>query len=221
MDQGKDNDYDEEDDEDSNYRKRKRRNSNQKNGLDANNTMDMFAQMYQKEQENYDVNLKKAEVKKEKEIQYEENKKKLEAISKKKPQQHYENYDFENDVTYFTDFMQSQMSTKYNQLTIPHSNINQEGFRFFNKGREMWNISSQFKDDLEDKLRFQLEAADLLQGFQVTADSNSGHGSLALNTISYFLKDEAPKAPVYLFAIKNENKFNLSNGLSDAEITNF
>jgi hypothetical protein len=49
-----------------------------------------------------------------------------------------------------------------------------------------------------------MEAADLLQGFQVTVDTNTGFGSLAKLIITYFLKDEAPKAPVFLFSINNQ-----------------
>lgn len=29
--------------------------------------------------------------------------------------------------------------------------------------------------------------------------------------INYFLKDEAPKAPVYIYSINNQNKFDLEN----------
>ena len=70
------------------------------------------------------------------------------------------------------------MSRKYNQMIIPDRHIGASDFGFFNKGRELWNCENQFKDDLEDKIRYQLEVADLVQGFQVTADTNSGFASL-------------------------------------------
>lgn len=59
-----------------------------------------------------------------------------------------------------------------------------------------------------------------MQGFQVLADTNSGFGSMALLTINYFLKDEAPKAPVYLYSINNSNKFDIVQGMNEDEITN-
>jgi len=36
--------------------------------------------------------------------------------------------------------MQSQMNVKFNQLIVPHANVSQENFQFFNKGRELWSI---------------------------------------------------------------------------------
>ena len=76
-------------------------------------------------------------------------------------------------------------------------------FVFFNKGREMCNVEGVFKEYLEDKIRAHLELSDLVQGFQVTVDMNSGFGSLSSNIITYFLKDEAPKAPVFLYSVNN------------------
>ena len=70
------------------------------------------------------------------------------------------------------------MSQKFNQLIMPHGHISEDNFKFFSKGRELWNIESQFKYDMEDKIRNQLEIADLIQGFQVTVDANSGFSSL-------------------------------------------
>ena len=102
--------------------------------------------------------------------------------------------------------MQSQMSQKLNQLIVPHSHISEDNFKFFSKGRELWNVGSQFKDELEDKIRNQLEISDLLQGFQITVDSNSGFGSLTNNMITYFLRDEAPKAPIFLYSVNNSQK---------------
>lgn len=125
------------------------------------------------------------------------------------PHQFYEHYDFDHEVRYFTDFMQAQMFQKYNQLIVPHNNLSQDSFQFFNKGRELWSIETDFKDDMEDKIRLQLEMADLLQGFQLTIDGNSGFASLGKQMITYFLKDEAPKAPVFLFCINNQNRFDM------------
>lgn len=95
------------------------------------------------------------------------------------------------------------MFQKYNQLVVPHSNISADNFQFFNKGRELWNVESDFKDEMEDKIRYQLEMADLVQGFQLSIDANSGFASLGKQMINYFLKDEVPKAPVYIYSINN------------------
>ena len=112
------------------------------------------------------------------------------------------------------------MSQKFNQLFVPHSHISEDNFKFFNKGRELWNVESQFKEDLEDKIRNQLEIADLLQGFQITVDSNSGFGSLTNQMITYFLKDEAPKAPVYVYSVNNSQKIQIEDEADEAERTN-
>lgn len=125
------------------------------------------------------------------------------------PNEFYDHYDFGNEVRYFTDFMQSQMFQKYNQLIVPHNNMSQDSFQFFNKGRELWNVENDFKEDMEDKIRQQLEIADLLQGFQLTIDGNSGFASLGKQMITYFLKDEAPKAPVFIFCLNNQNKYDM------------
>ena len=103
---------------------------------------------------------------------------------------------------------------------MPHSHISEDNFKFFNKGRELWNVESQFKEDLEDKIRNQLEIADLLQGFQITVDSNSGFGSLTNQMITYFLKDEAPKAPVYVYSVNNSQKIQIEDEADEAERTN-
>lgn len=39
-------------------------------------------------------------------------------------------------------------------------------------------------------------------------DTNSGFGSLAQILISEFIRDEAPKAPILLYSLKNSNEFN-------------
>ena len=105
-------------------------------------------------------------------------------------------------------------------MFVPTFNIGQADFVFFGKGKEMWDQESQFKDDLEDKIRFQLEASDQLQGFKLTVDANSGFSSLANIITTYFLKDEAPKAPVYLYSVNNENKVDMSSLESEDERTN-
>lgn len=53
----------------------------------------------------------------------------------------------------------------------------------------------------------------------MTVDTNSGYASMSNNIITYFLKDEAPKAPVFLYSINNENKVNFE-GADEAEKTN-
>lgn len=105
-------------------------------------------------------------------------------------------------------------------MILPHAHITEDNFKFFNKGRELWNIESQFKDDLEDKIRLQLEVADCLQGFQLSVDSNSGFASLSNQIITYFLKDEAPKAPVYVYSINNSQKFEINDEATEEERTN-
>ena len=48
---------------------------------------------------------------------------------------------------------------------VPSGNMDESNFNFYNKGKELWQASSELRDDLEDKFRHQLEKSDLLQGF--------------------------------------------------------
>jgi hypothetical protein len=72
----------------------------------------------------------------------------------------------------------------------------------------MFKESHTVQDELEDKLRLQLEQSDLVQGFQVSADVTTGHGSFTKILVEEFMRDEAPKAPVLLYAIEKENPYN-------------
>ena len=46
-----------------------------------------------------------------------------------------------------------------------------------------------------------------MQGFQLTTDVTSGFGSLA-NTMSVeYIRDEVPKAPLYLYALETSNPY--------------
>jgi len=42
----------------------------------------------------------------------------------------------------------------------------------------------------------------------MTADVTSGHGSLANIVAKEFMRDEAPKAPILLYAVETRNPFN-------------
>ena len=64
-----------------------------------------------------------------------------------------------------------------------------------------------------------LEISDRVQGFQLSVDVNSGFSSLAKEIIEKIIKDEAPKAPVYLFSMNNKVNYDTS-GLSPEELTN-
>ena len=81
-------------------------------------------------------------------------------------------------------------------------------------------MSTQFKDDIEDVIRNQLEASDQLQGFQLYVDVNSGHSSLANVLINEYLKDESPKSPVFVYALNNRNTVEFAEGISEEERTN-
>ena len=75
---------------------------------------------------------------------------------------------------------------------------------------------------MEEIIRYQLEMADLVQGFQLSIDTNSGFASLGKQMINYFLKDEVPKAPVYIYSVNNENSFDRQGGegMDEEEILN-
>lgn len=121
-------------------------------------------------------------------------------------QEYYNDCAFDSGVTSFTDMMQSQF-TQQNMFILPSSSMDESSFNFYNRGKELWKESADLRDNLEDKFRQQLEKSDLLQGFQVSADVNSGFGSLAnIMTVEY-VKDEAPKAPVFLYALEGANPY--------------
>jgi hypothetical protein len=54
----------------------------------------------------------------------------------------------------------------------------------------------------------------------MTVDTNSGFGSMSNNIIQHFLKDEAPKAPVFVYSINNYNKVDMSEGADEEDKTN-
>ncbi|CDW82252.1 UNKNOWN [Stylonychia lemnae] len=126
----------------------------------------------------------------------------------KTAQEYYEEFKFEEQVNYFTDFMQSKMQPA-NQLILPNNPaINEDNFFFYNLGKQMYDQETHLLRDLtEESLRNQLEHSDLLQGFQFICDTNSGFGSMAQFMIQDYVKDEVPKAPILLYSIKNQNKY--------------
>lgn len=92
-------------------------------------------------------------------------------------------------------------------MILPHATVHESNFFFFSRGKEMWSTNQDFRYGLEDQLRIQLEQSDRLQGFSLTTDVSSGHASLTQEVIEAFCKDEAPKAPVLLYASEGSNPF--------------
>mmetsp|Transcript_14952 Transcript_14952/g.25453 ORF Transcript_14952/g.25453 Transcript_14952/m.25453 type:complete len:504 (-) Transcript_14952:21-1532(-) len=175
----------------------------QKVPLQKQDVRDLFASFYQDELQKSQSLASEQEKRQERLKRYRESKARLDGYQKKPVEQLHRDYAFEEEVHHFSDFLQAQMSRKLNQVFAPHSIIAPENFLFFNQGRDLFQQSLQFREDLEDSVRFQLEEADLLQGFQVIVDVNSGFGSLAYQVTSQILKDEAPKAPVFIFSLSN------------------
>ena len=46
-----------------------------------------------------------------------------------------------------------------------------------------------------------------MQGFQITADVQSGFGSLTNQISTEYLRDEMPKAPIVLYAVESVNPY--------------
>ena len=67
-------------------------------------------------------------------------------------EQIYAECNFEAATKSFSDFMQCQMSKK-NKLFLPHSVISEPNFSFFGQGKEMYQLSQYFREDLEDSFR--------------------------------------------------------------------
>lgn len=64
-------------------------------------------------------------------------------------------------------------------MILPHSTVQESNFFFYSRGKEMYTFNWDFRYDLEDLCRLQLEQADRLQGYSLTVDVTSGHASLA------------------------------------------
>ena len=59
-----------------------------------------------------------------------------------------------------------------------------------------------------------------MQRFKMLADTNSGFASLSNQIVTYFLKDEAPKAPIYVYSINNSQKVHIDDQSTEDERTN-
>ena len=94
-----------------------------------------------------------------------------------------------------------------NKLLLPHAIVSEPNFTFFSRGKDMFSESLDFREELEDSFRHQLEWSDRLQGFHLAADVTSGCASLTKIIIDEFVRDEAPKAPVLLYASEYSNPF--------------
>ena len=104
-------------------------------------------------------------------------------------------------------------------MLMPEGAISEPDFGFYNKGKELWAMSYDMRDDMEDLFRHQLETSDRLQGFQMTVDVMGGHGSLANILAKEFMRDEAPKAPIMLYAVESRNPFNKKKQAAKYELT--
>ena len=119
---------------------------------------------------------------------------------------YYRDCNFESQTQSFTDFMQPQLN-KHHQMLLPHAIVAEPDFYFYSRGREMYKNCADFRDELEDKVRIQLEQSDLLQGFTLSADVSSGHGSLANILARDHFREESPKSPILLYACETQNQF--------------
>ena len=67
-------------------------------------------------------------------------------------QEYYDDCKFDEGVSSYTDYMQSQF-TKHNMYILPPGQADEENFNFYNKGKDLWKESGDLRDDLEDKFR--------------------------------------------------------------------
>jgi len=70
----------------------------------------------------------------------------------RKPHELYSDYQFDKEVRFFTDFMQSQMTVKHNQLFTPTNAVMQPDFLFFSQGNQIYR-DNLFDEQIEDKVR--------------------------------------------------------------------
>ncbi|KAI8849284.1 tubulin domain-containing protein [Chytridium lagenaria] len=79
----------------------------------------------------------------------------------------------------------------------------------FNQGRDIWRSNAEFtkkqqrEDFMEENLRFFVEEADSLQGFQIMADTSNGFSGLAAEVIDA-LRDEYGKLDSFVFGVGDE-----------------
>jgi len=112
------------------------------------NPRDVFEQMMMQETQKIDTTTPKEE-------------QPIKAKDKRTLEQVYRDCNFESETKSFSDFMQCQMH-KSNKMVLPHAIVSESNFFFYSRGRDMWKLNGDFRDDLEDQCRVQLEQADRL-----------------------------------------------------------
>ncbi|KAI5751741.1 hypothetical protein M8J77_010416 [Diaphorina citri] len=124
------------------------------------------------------------------------------------------NYQLEESVKYWSDFMRTRYHPKSFNLIqeYQHENSSQP-FDCYLQGGEVWK-SELMTEDWTDKVRSFVEECDCLQGFQILSDATGGFGGLCASSLQH-LKDEYSTKSCLVFPVippqTLESNFKLRN----------
>ena len=108
-------------------------------------------------------------------------------------------YNLEGSVNFWSDYLGARYHPRSILLceNFQHKNT-MHPFDAWGLGRDVWTDSSNFGDQMEDRVRWYAEECDVLGGFQLISDNHDGFGGLSAK-IAELLADEYHTKPVLSF----------------------
>ena len=108
-------------------------------------------------------------------------------------------YNLEGSVNFWSDYLGARYHPRSILLCekFQHKNT-MHPFDAWGLGRDVWTDSSNFGDQMEDRVRWYAEECDVLGGFQLISDNHDGFGGLSAK-IAELLADEYHTKPVLSF----------------------
>ena len=108
-------------------------------------------------------------------------------------------YNLEGSVNFWSDYLGARYHPRSILLceNFQHKNT-MHPFDAWGLGRDVWTDSSNFGDQMEDRVRWYAEECDVLGGFQLVSDNHDGFGGLSAK-IAELLADEYHTKPVLSF----------------------
>ena len=123
----------------------------------------------------------------------------IEETDKDVPNNDSKLYNLEDSVRFWSDYLGARYHPRSILLceNFQHNNA-MHPFDAWGLGRDVWTDSSNFGDNMEDRIRNYAEECDVLGGFQVVADYHDGFGGLS-SCLMDLLSDEYNNKPVLSF----------------------
>ncbi|CAH0555750.1 unnamed protein product [Brassicogethes aeneus] len=109
-------------------------------------------------------------------------------------------YDFERDVTVWSDYLYSRFHPRTVNVVkqFEYGNVNTP-FDVFPLGKEVWK-TEQFEEDFTDKIRNYVEECDSFQGFHMLTDCTNAFAGMSSSCLEY-LQDEYERKSVLVFPV--------------------